>query len=403
MIRRGGIRNIVVDRNPYSGCVSARLEGSQEQRCTAFSHWRRHAPAGIVGACAALLNAAMMGATFPSFTALPVDDTCTAIALGAGVAIAAAIRFPLAALVTQSAIFVILCSIASLSTAAFIAGIRLGTRSLLALLSTGATTLIVMTPPWLPPGTRLLAPLAILLPFTIGALVHDASKQRQHRIERLELTLQNAVLIEERSALRERERIADELHDRLGHRLTAIEIQARLLLESRSTAEALHEKVTIVHSQARSALDDIRAIVHAPVTLDLQPEETSRSTSLLRQAKESARAVGVQAIYNFDDAMDALPFKFEYVILRVIQEGVTNAARHAPGESVQLFALRDPEGVRVIMTNRSSGDSPGRDGRGIPLLKRRLAQVGGSLVIRQHEGAEFMLEAFLPYPSTETI
>lgn len=403
-MRRSGIRNIVVARNPYPECASSRSEASQEQWRTTFSHWLQHAPAGIVGACAALLNAAIMGAAFPSLTALPVHDACTVIALGAGIIIAIAIRFPLTVLVTQSAIFVVVCSIASLSAAAFIAGIRLGTRSLIAQSSTGAAALIIVTTPWLPPGTRLLAPLAILIPFIAGALIHDASQRRQRRIERLQLTLQNAVLMEERSTLRERERIADELHDRLGHRLTAIEIQARLLLEHRATAGALHEKVTIMHSQARRALNDIRAIIHIPVTIDLQtPEQTSRSTSLLWQAKECAIAVGVQAICAVDDAVDALPFKFGYVILRVVQEGLTNAARHAPGQPVQLFVLQVRSGVRVIMTNRTMGVSPDRDGRGLPSLKRRLAQVGGSLAIHQDEGDEFRLEAFLPYPSKVTI
>ncbi|BDZ39696.1 hypothetical protein GCM10025863_23100 [Microbacterium suwonense] len=99
--------------------------------------------------------------------------------------------------------------------------------------------------------------------------------------------------------------------------------------------------------------------------------------------------------------MDALPFKLKYVVLRVIQEGVTNAARHAPGEPLQLSVRQNHAGVRVVMTNRTLSTSPERIGRGIPSLKRRLAQVDGSLTIQQHEDAKFKLAAFLPYSTTK--
>ncbi|BDZ39695.1 hypothetical protein GCM10025863_23090 [Microbacterium suwonense] len=138
--------------------------------------------------------------------------------------------------------------------------------------------------------------MAILMPFTIGALIHDARQQRQHRAEKLQLTLQNAALIDEQSALRERERIADELHDRLGHRLTAIEIQARLLLEHRAPAGVLDEKVAIMRTQARDALDDVRAIIQLPAMLGArEAEEAPQGKSLLQQAKDFTKAVGVQA------------------------------------------------------------------------------------------------------------
>lgn len=369
------------------------------RRSAASTSWIAHLPAGILGVCAALLNATITGAAFPSFTVLSTSDEGILVALAAGVLIAAAIRFPLAALVIQSMICICVAAVPSLSSAAFIAGTRLGARSPLAVASAGISTLIFTAAPWLPTGTRFSAALVVLLPFALGTLGHTIRRQRHQRDERLLLHLQNAALIDERSALRERERMADELHDRLGHHLTAIEIQARLVLESRVSAEAFEHKVALMRSQAAMALNDMRSITLAPAKPVEEPSIPPAEKSTERQLRDFAEALNVHVQCSHDGSFDELAPPSEYIVLRLLQEGLTNAARHAPGETVRISMRGCEDGIRITMQNPSKGPGFSTQGRGLRSLKRRFAQAGGTLTVRITSAQHFSLDAFLPDPS----
>lgn len=395
------IRNIVAYQNPYPGCVRDETDDPTPRQRQPSEPWTFHLPAGIFGVCVALVNAGIAGATFPSLTVLSSPDEGIAIALAAGVLIAGANRFPLITVASQSLICVAVAAVPSLSSAALITGIRLGARSTLTVACVGAATLIFATSPWLPPGSRLSAPLVVLVPFAIGAVRHELQRRRQHRETQLLLSLQNAVLIEGRSAMRERERIADELHDRIGHRLTAIEIQARLVLERHVAPDTFEQKVTIMRTQANLALEDLRSIARtSTATTAREAPDALSAPTLEQQLREFAEAVEVDLDYSSDGSLDNLPPDLKYVVLRLFQEGVTNAARHAPGALVEASTRRSLDGIRVTIENPTTNIRPSCGGRGLPSLTRRFAQAGGILTYRLTAQRRFILEAFLPAPGT---
>ncbi|GAA4560966.1 sensor histidine kinase [Pseudonocardia xishanensis] len=164
----------------------------------------------------------------------------------------------------------------------------------------------------------------------------------------------------------ERERIARDLHDVLGHSLTTITVKtalARRLLESGEAVRAAAE-VADVERLGRQALADVRATVAANRVTSLAGEIAGMA--------EALRAAGIDA--DLPTAADDVPQDRRPVFAYVLREGVTNVIRHS-GAARCVVRLR-PESIEVLDDGVGS-DSPA--GNGLTGLAERVAAVGGWL------------------------
>jgi two-component system, NarL family, sensor histidine kinase DesK len=164
----------------------------------------------------------------------------------------------------------------------------------------------------------------------------------------------------------ERERMARDLHDVLGHSLTTITVKAglaRRLLERGDAARAADE-VADMERLGRQALADVRATVSA-----------SRVASLARElagAREALRAAGIEA--DLPLAVDDVPADRQQAFAFVVREGVTNAIRHSGASRVTVSLT--PTSVEVV--DDGVGSPAGTPaGNGISGLTERLAAIGG--------------------------
>lgn len=164
----------------------------------------------------------------------------------------------------------------------------------------------------------------------------------------------------------ERERIARDLHDVLGHSLTTITVKAglaRRLLE-RGDAERAAAEVVDVERLGRQALADVRSTVSA-----------NRVASLARElagAREALRAAEIEA--DLPHAVDDVPAERQQAFAYVVREGITNAIRHS-GASKVTVALT-PASVEVV--DDGVGSPPTTPaGNGISGLTERMAAIGG--------------------------
>lgn len=164
----------------------------------------------------------------------------------------------------------------------------------------------------------------------------------------------------------ERERMARDLHDVLGHSLTTITVKAglaRRLLEAGEHARAVDE-VGDVERLGRQALSDVRATVAA-----------NRVTSLPRElagAAEALRAAGIAA--DLPHAVDDVPAERQEVFAYVVREGVTNTIRHSG--AARCAVRLTPTSVEVV--DDGVGSPAGApSGNGITGLTERLAAIGG--------------------------
>jgi two-component system sensor histidine kinase DesK len=164
----------------------------------------------------------------------------------------------------------------------------------------------------------------------------------------------------------ERERMARDLHDVLGHSLTTITVKAglaRRLLEHGDADQAAVE-VTDVETLGRQALADVRATVAA-----------NRVTSLPREiatAREALRAAGITG--ELPVAVDDVPAPLQQAFAYVLREGITNVIRHSGAANVTVRLT--PDAIDIV--DDGVGSPTGTpSGNGLRGLGERLAAVGG--------------------------
>jgi signal transduction histidine kinase len=223
------------------------------------------------------------------------------------------------------------------------------------------------------------------------------------RAERLEAEQRQRV---EQAREAERRRIAHEMHDVLAHRLSLLSVHAGAL-EFRPGAppEDVAEAAGVIRATAQTALEELRDVIG--VLREEADEGTQPPQPTLAQLPallEESRAAGMTVHAQVDPGLDALPDALARTAYRVVQEGLTNARKHAPNAAVSVtIAAAGGEGVRVEVSSRRPvgvGAAPlASAGGGVGLigLAERLALVGGDLRHGPDEHGDFVVRATLPW------
>ncbi|MEU6074306.1 histidine kinase [Micromonospora sp. NPDC047074] len=203
----------------------------------------------------------------------------------------------------------------------------------------------------------------------------------------------------ERVRLRERARIAQEMHDSLGHdlslialRAAALEVAADLTPRHRAAATELRASV----AAATERLHGIIGVLREPDgTATTRPADES-VTELVDGAREAGMAVRLDGA----DALAQLPPMAAYAVHRVVREALTNAARYAPGAPVTVVLAADGDRVEAAVVNAPppAGPLPGpaSSGSGLLALAERVRLAGGALTAGPRTGGGFAVRARLP-------
>ncbi|WP_052809723.1 sensor histidine kinase [Streptomonospora alba] len=193
--------------------------------------------------------------------------------------------------------------------------------------------------------------------------------------------------IAEFAVVEERERVARDLHDILGHSLTTITVKAglvRRLLED-SGQEAIAGEAGEVERFARDALADVRATVSGYRSVTLAGE--------LAAAASALRAVGISA--RLPHAVDDVDPQARQVFGYVVREAVTNAVRHSRAAQVEVRLGRD----WLVVEDDGPGVGAVRIGNGLRGLQERVAAQGGTLEVERPPGGGFAVRARVPADS----
>lgn len=234
--------------------------------------------------------------------------------------------------------------------------------------------------------------------------------------ERAALLERDQQLREDRAREQERAHLAREMHDVLGHRLSLVALHAGALeYRGRSLSpEETVEAAGVVRAEAHSALTELRDVLGVlrdpadATTGTAPPQPTLRDLpALLDEARRSGADVAATADSASADAPDAVG-RHAY---RVVQEGLTNARRHAAGQpvTVTVDVVRGPA-LRVRVTNPTSQlaehDTPTPDtaapdaapaGHGLRGLAERARLLGGSFSAGRNASGTHVVEAVLPW------
>lgn len=199
----------------------------------------------------------------------------------------------------------------------------------------------------------------------------------------------------------ERERIAREVHDVIGHRLSLLSIHAGALeAHTRDQDERLSGSATLVRESAAQTASDLRSLLEVlrrpddPDLAEAVPGLTA-VPALVDETVTHGMPLVATVVMDGAAGLDAAVGQTAY---RVIQELLTNARRHAPGAGVRLVVTARPDlGVTIESANRRSGTGPLTEGNGLTGLRERVAHVGGEAMIHVDDDGVVRAAVRLPW------
>jgi signal transduction histidine kinase len=221
----------------------------------------------------------------------------------------------------------------------------------------------------------------IVVPFALGVSMRfygeNVARQRNRRADE------------------ERLRVAQEVHDIVGHGLSAIQMQADIALHVMpKQPEQAAAALAAISRTSREALDELR------VTLALARDDSrapmpglARLDALAARTGESGLPVRIHTVGQ----PRPLPGPVDLAAYRVVQESLTNALRHAGPAVATVHVGYHPDAVSVVVVDTGHGGEVG-PGQGIEGMRRRVAALGGTFSAGPSEGGGFRVTARIPAP-----
>jgi signal transduction histidine kinase len=199
--------------------------------------------------------------------------------------------------------------------------------------------------------------------------------------------LATQALLADNTRIAERVRIARELHDLVGHHLTALTLNLEVathLVDGRAL-----EHVQQAHSLAKLLLADVREVVNE-MRVDDKVDLAAALRTLVTGVPEPLIHLDLPLELAMTDPRRA------QVLLRCAQEMITNSVRHARAKNLWIGLVEDVSGVALTARDDGRGVKNVEAGNGLSGMAERLRQLGGELKIESSQGAGFSLYAWIP-------
>ena len=220
---------------------------------------------------------------------------------------------------------------------------------------------------------------------SLVALQQTQAREEQRRLN-AELRATRALLADS-ARVNERTRISRELHDLLGHHLTALSLN--LEVAGHLSDGRVKEHVQQAHTLARLLLTDVREAVS-----QLREEGAIDLAAALRPLAENVPKLDIEM--DIEDPLTVDDPERAHVLLRCAQEAITNAVRHSDAAKLWLNAYRQGNSVVLRVRDDGRGCDHVSPGNGLRGLGERLQQHGGRLAIDSRRGEGFQLTMTLP-------
>ncbi len=251
--------------------------------------------------------------------------------------------------------------------------------------------------------------LMVLWALLLGLLVAGVSIYRVSRLERraeehrreteeaeeeLRRLSQQLVRIQED----ERRSISRELHDEVGQMLTAIRMEVSNLEQLRGADEhQFHEHLEGARTMASEALQVVRNLA-----MGLRPsmlDDLGLGPALEWQSREFSRRSGIPVSLEVDGLLEILPDSHRTCIYRVVQEALTNCARHSKAQNIRITFHADRDRLSLTIQDDGVGLGPqstSRKGLGLIGIEERVRELGGrvTIVSQPHKGT--LLQVDIP-------
>lgn len=210
----------------------------------------------------------------------------------------------------------------------------------------------------------------------------------------------NTALVEERARLvveEERNRLAGEIHDLLGHALNVIVMHAgagRLAVDN-SPAKARHVLETIEET-GRSALGELDGMLDQMGSRDGGGNQPVPGIRDLESLSTRVAAADLPVVMEVDGDVSSVPPGVSFAVYRVVQEAITNTLRHARASSAEVSVAVTDTSVDVSVSDDGEGVGQLTPGRGLIGARERFALHGGDLRWRNRGRGGFTVEGHIP-------
>ncbi|MFD5428490.1 sensor histidine kinase [Streptomyces sp. NPDC127084] len=294
------------------------------------------------------------------------------------------------------------------------------------LLSLGGTLLDAGWPKSYLVTTVLLTTLFFLATTVVPGLASRYWSQRRTLLQTLQD--RNLQLLRERemvawqARLRERQRIAQDMHDSLGHQLALIAVHTGALEVDRELTERQREAVGVLREASVTAMHELREVVgilrdgvEASAPVADESGRAARGTAGIAELVESARAAGPNSAAGTGFAVELrrlgearpLAAAADHAAYRIVQEALTNAFKHAPGAPIAVELRYEPDSFVVEIVNGPAADTAQAvgavvsGGQGLTGLHERARLVGGMVHAGPLDDGGFRVAGVLPYGVVE--
>ncbi|MFJ5709044.1 sensor histidine kinase [Streptomyces sp. NPDC093105] len=254
-------------------------------------------------------------------------------------------------------------------------------------------------------------------------LAHRYWAQRRTLLHALQE--RNVQLVRERAMigrnarLRERQRIAQDMHDSLGHQLALIAVHTGALEVDRALTERQREVVGVLRNASVTAMHELREVVGilrdgteaadpdtGPVGTGDESGRAARGLAGIEGLVDSARAAGTRVTLRRIGDERPLEPAAGHAAYRMAQEALTNAYKYAPGAAISVELRYEPDTFVVEIFNEEPPAGPAKGvvsgGQGLAGLEERARLVGGMCHAGPADGGGFRVAGMLPYGSAPT-
>ena len=198
----------------------------------------------------------------------------------------------------------------------------------------------------------------------------------------------------------ERKSLSRELHDEVGQMLTALRMELSGLQDLRNAPEEQFNGH--LDGAKRLAEQSLRAL--RDLAMGLRPsmlDDLGLGSALQWQARQFAKHTGIPVNVQIDGVPSHVPEPHRICIYRVVQEALTNCARHAKARNIEVVIHGQPEGISLSIGDDGIGFDPSKvRGRGLGLIgmQERVMDLGGDLTLRSQNPKGMVLSAKIPLP-----
>ncbi len=219
---------------------------------------------------------------------------------------------------------------------------------------------------------------------------HMAASERDSRVKiaaaHAEL-IATQLLLSDAVCASERVRIAHEVHDALGHHLTALNLHIELAVREADSAAV--DSIQTARELAQRLLAEIRLVVSV--------EQKEQGINLRRALETLCSGIPSPKItLTFDDDVDVVEPSVAHTAFRSVQEAISNAVRHSGAAKLGISLAKNADGLNIIITDNGWGSDKAGDGNGLRGIRERVEDLGGKLSAGNRAEGGFGLQIWLP-------